>query len=118
MNCYAKLFSKTADRLSNSLFAATSWSGYIALGKARDATPEKSAALVKSTLMEKRLKDFEGSRVEVTCGSGIVFCGLLREVNEDFVEIVDSDDLTVISADKIIAVRKSTDPTSRPGFII
>lgn len=68
--------------------------------------------------MEKRLKDFEGDRVEVTCGAGVVFCGILKRASDDFIEIEDDDDLTVVSIDKIIAIRKSVDPTSRPGFIV
>lgn len=68
--------------------------------------------------MEKRLKDFTGERVEVTCAAGVVFCGILKEVNGDFIEIEDDHDLTVVSVDKIVAIRKSVDPSSRPGFIV
>jgi len=69
--------------------------------------------------MDKKLNEFVESRIEVTCGAGLVFSGVLKAVNDDFVEIVDDhDDVTVVSIDKIIAVRKSADPTSRPGFIV
>lgn len=68
--------------------------------------------------MEKKLTDLVGSRVEVTCGAGLVFCGELKSVNDGLIEILDDDDLTAVAVEKIIAVRKSVDPTSRPGFIV
>lgn len=69
--------------------------------------------------MEKKLIDFLNDRVEVTCGSGLVFCGVLKAVEDDFIEVADEhDDLTVVAMEKIIAVRKSVDPTHRPGFVV
>lgn len=68
--------------------------------------------------MEKKLSELVGSRVEVTCGAGLVFCGELKNVNDGLIEILDDDDLTAVAVEKIIAVRKSVDPTSRPGFIV
>ena len=69
--------------------------------------------------MEKKLSELVGSRVEVTCGAGLVFCGELKNVNDGIIEIIDDhDDLTAVSIEKIIAVRKSVDPTWRPGFIV
>jgi hypothetical protein len=69
--------------------------------------------------MEKKLTDLVESRVEVTCGAGLVFCGVLKNVDAGIIEIIDDhDDLTAVAIEKIIAVRKSVDPTSRPGFIV
>lgn len=68
--------------------------------------------------MEKKLSELVGSRVEVTCGAGLVFCGELKNVDAGLIEILDDDDLTAVAVEKIIAVRKSVDPTSRPGFIV
>ena len=69
--------------------------------------------------MEKKLTDLLDSRIEVTCGAGLVFSGVLKGVDGGLIEIVDDhNDLTVVSVEKIIAIRKSVDPTSRPGFII
>lgn len=69
--------------------------------------------------MEKKLTDLVDSRIEVTCGAGLVFSGVLKSVDEGLIEIVDDhDDLTAVAIEKIIAVRKSVDPATRPGFIV
>jgi len=68
--------------------------------------------------MEKKLMALKDARIEVICGSGLVFSGILKAVDDDLIEIADDDDVMVVSIDKIIAVRKTVDPTSRPGFIV
>ena len=76
--------------------------------------------LLESTqFMEKKLKDLLNDRIEVTCGTGLVFCGVLKTVENDFIEVSDEHgDPTVVAIEKIIAVRKSVDPTHRPGFVV
>lgn len=69
--------------------------------------------------MEKKLSDLLDNRIEVTCGAGLVFSGVLKNVNGDYLEIAgEDDDLVVVALEKVIAVRRSMDPTSRPGFIV
>jgi hypothetical protein len=69
--------------------------------------------------MEEKLKGFEGSRVDINCGAGANFRGIVKEVDEKIVTIVDEDDrLTSVAIRKIVAVTECVDPVMRPGFIV
>ena len=69
--------------------------------------------------MEERLTDLKGKRVDINCGTGAIFRGIVKEVQEKVVTIVDEDDLNIsISIKKIIAVTECVDPVTRPGFIV
>ena len=68
--------------------------------------------------MEEKLREFEGKRVDLNCGAGSMFRGVVKLVEEKTVTIIDEDDHnTTISVDKIIAVTECMEPLSRPGFI-
>jgi len=69
--------------------------------------------------MEEKLKGYEGSRVDVNCGGGANFRGVVKEVDDKVVVIVDEDErVTSIAIKKIIAVTECADPVMRPGFIV
>ena len=70
--------------------------------------------------MEEKLRSLEGKRVDINCGTGAIFRGTVKEVEEKLVTIVDEDHElnTAISIKKIIAVTECVDPVTRPGFIV
>jgi len=67
--------------------------------------------------MEKHLKGFEGKRVELYCGAGSTFCGVVKEVGEGVVQISEHDDLIWIAIEKIISLTEKSENASRPGFV-
>lgn len=69
--------------------------------------------------MEDKLQDLKGKRIDVNCGSGANFRGVVESVGDGIVTIKDEDDqVTNISIKKIIAVTECVDPITRPGFIV
>ena len=68
--------------------------------------------------MEEKLREFEGKMVDINCGTGSMFRGVVKLVEEKTVTIIDENDLnTTISVKKIVAVTECVEPLSRPGFI-
>ena len=67
--------------------------------------------------MEKLLIGFEGKRVELNCGSGATFCGIVKEVSDGVVQISEHDDLVMIAIEKIISITEKAENASRPGFV-
>ena len=69
--------------------------------------------------MEEKLEELKGKRIDINCGSGANFRGVVENVDDDVVVLKDEDGLiTNVSIKKIIAVTECVDPTTRPGFII
>lgn len=68
--------------------------------------------------MEKLLTDLVGKKLDINCGPGAVFSGVLNRVSEGVITLATEDDETVqIAIDKIIAIVETNDHPSRPGFI-
>ena len=69
--------------------------------------------------MEEKLRSLQGKRVDINCGTGAMFRGAVKEVQEKLVTIVDEDEQnTSIAIKKIISVTECADPVHRPGFIV
>lgn len=69
--------------------------------------------------MEEKLRGLEGKRVDINCGTGAMFRGVVKEVEEKVVSIIDEDDkYTIIAIKKIIALTECSDTVTRPGFIV
>ena len=65
------------------------------------------------------LEALKGKRIDVNCGAGANFRGVVDSVDDDVVTIKDEDSqVTNISIKKIIAVTECVDPITRPGFIV
>lgn len=69
--------------------------------------------------MEEKLAELKGKRVDLNCGSGAIFRGVINEVDDGVLSITDEDSLiTRITIRKIIAVTECVEPVTRPGFIV
>ena len=69
--------------------------------------------------MEEKLELLKGKRIDVNCGAGAIFRGVVETVDDDVVTMKDEDgQITNIAIKKIIAVTECVDPVSRPGFIV
>jgi hypothetical protein len=69
--------------------------------------------------MEEKLSEFSGKQVDINCGAGAIFRGVIEDVSGQLVTIKDEHDRTIsIAMNKIIAVTEFADPVNRPGFIV
>jgi len=68
--------------------------------------------------MEEKLKQLQGKRIDVNCGAGAVFRGVVEGVDNVLVLKDENDLITNISLQKIIAVTECVEPLTRPGFIV
>ncbi|MFL6468015.1 MAG: MM0924 family protein [Pyrinomonadaceae bacterium] len=69
--------------------------------------------------MDEKLKQLTGKRIDVNCGAGSVFRGVVEDADDKILVIKDENDLVInISINKIIAVTECVDPVTRPGFIV
>jgi hypothetical protein len=69
--------------------------------------------------MDEKLREFDGKRIDINCGAGAVFRGVVKEVGEKIVVIQDENDRSILIAiKKIIAVTECHEPITRPGFIV
>ncbi len=68
--------------------------------------------------MEDILKEFVGKKVDVNCGTGAMYRGLIEKIDDGVVTIKDeSEDIVYISVKRIIAFTECHEPAIRPGFI-
>ena len=68
--------------------------------------------------MEEVLRNLTGRKVDVSCGSGPILRGEVKEVTDGILHLRDDDDkLAYVSISKIASVYECSDSTSRPGFI-
>ena len=68
--------------------------------------------------MEELLKQFVGKRIDVSCGSTAVFRGLVKDVRDGILSLVNEDERDVfIAVDKIASVCECKDNSVRPGFV-
>jgi hypothetical protein len=68
--------------------------------------------------MDEKLKQFEGKKIDINCGSGAIYRGVVQKVDDGLLEVKDESDATVfISVKRVIAVTECLEPTLRPGFI-
>lgn len=68
--------------------------------------------------MEDRLKQFEGKKIDINCGSGAIYRGTVETVGGGILEMRDeSNSIVFISVERIIAVTECLEPAIRPGFI-
>lgn len=82
-------------------------------------TLQSRQSLLESHCMEEKLEELKGKRIDVNCGTGAIFRGVVESVDEDLVAIKDEDGLvTNIAVKKIIAITECVDPITRPGFIV
>ncbi len=68
--------------------------------------------------MEEKLKQLRGKRIDVNCGAGAVFRGVVEDVDNLLVLKDENDVIINISLKKIIAVTECVEPLTRPGFIV
>ena len=68
--------------------------------------------------MEEKLKEFKGRMVDVNCGTGAVFRGVVESVEAGVLTIKDEMDvISHISVSKILALTECSESSTRPGFI-
>lgn len=68
--------------------------------------------------MERLLTELNGKRIDVNCGSSIVYRGEVVSAEGGVLRLKHEDGHDVfVSIDKIAAVSECKDFTSRPGFI-
>lgn len=68
--------------------------------------------------MEDKLREFDGKKIDVNCGTGAIFRGIVENVASGLLTLKDETAVVVfISIESIIAVTECSEPTIRPGFI-
>ena len=68
--------------------------------------------------MEEKIKEFSGKSIDVNCGSGAVYRGVVEKVDDGILVLKDEMDATVyISVEQVIAITERLEPAIRPGFI-
>ena len=68
--------------------------------------------------MEEILKNLTGRKIDVSCGSGPILRGEVKEVRDGVLYLRDDDDKPAyVSIDKIASIYECSDSSSRPGFI-
>lgn len=68
--------------------------------------------------MEELLKQFVGKRIDVSCGTTAVFRGLVRNMSDGILSLVDDDERELfIAVDKIASICECKDNSGRPGFL-
>ena len=69
--------------------------------------------------MEAILTEMTGKKVDVNCGSNVMYRGEIVSVSGGILKLRNEDDREVfISIDKVAAVTECSDLSSRPGFIV
>ena len=69
--------------------------------------------------MESLLTELEGKKVDVNCGSNVMYRGEIVSVSGGILKLRNEDDRDIfIAVDKIAAVTECSDLSSRPGFIV
>ena len=68
--------------------------------------------------MEELLRNLTGKKIDVSCGSGPILRGEVKEVKDGVLYLRDEDDKQAyVAVDKIASIYECTDSSSRPGFI-
>jgi hypothetical protein len=68
--------------------------------------------------MEEVLKNLIGKKIDVSCGSGPILRGEVKEVRDGVLFLRDEDDKPAyVSVKKIASIYECSDSSSRPGFI-
>ena len=69
--------------------------------------------------MEALLTELSGKKVDVNCGSNVMYRGEIVSIEDGILKLKNEDDRDVfIAVDKIAAVTECSDLSSRPGFIV
>ena len=69
--------------------------------------------------MEALLTELSGKKVDVNCGSNVMYRGEIVSIEGGILKLKNEDDRDVfIAVDKIAAVTECSDLSSRPGFIV
>lgn len=69
--------------------------------------------------MEALLTKLKGKKVDVNCGSNVMYRGEITSIEGSILKLRNEDDRDVfIAVDKIAAVTECSDQSSRPGFIV
>lgn len=72
----------------------------------------------KEKMMEQVLRNLMGRKIDVSCGSGPILRGEVKEVRDGVLFLRDDDDKTAyVSINKIASIYECSDSSSRPGFI-
>jgi hypothetical protein len=68
--------------------------------------------------MEELLKQMQGKKIDVTCGTNAAFRGDVVDVKGGVLYLRDEDEkVAYVAVDKIAVVYECKDPHLRPGFI-
>ena len=68
--------------------------------------------------MEEKIKEFHGKSIDVNCGNGAVYRGVVEKVDDGILVLKDeSDSIVHISVRRVIAFTERMEPAIRPGFI-
>lgn len=69
--------------------------------------------------MEAILTEMTGKKVDVNCGSNVMYRGDIVSVEGGILKLQNEDHRDVfVAIDKIAAVTECSDQSSRPGFIV
>ena len=69
--------------------------------------------------MEALLTQLRGKKVDINCGSNVMYRGEIVSIDGGILKLKNEDDRDVfIAVDKIAAVMECSDLSSRPGFIV
>jgi len=69
--------------------------------------------------MEALLAGLKGKKVDVNCGSNVMYRGEILSVENGILKIKNDDGHDVfVAVDKIAAFTECSDQSSRPGFIV
>jgi len=69
--------------------------------------------------MEALLTELSGKKIDVNCGSNVMYRGEIVSIEGGILKLKNEDDRDVfIAVDKIAAVTECSDLSSRPGFIV
>ena len=68
--------------------------------------------------MEEVLQNLLGKKIDVSCGSGPILRGEVKQVKDGVLYLRDEDDKPAyVSIKKIASIYECSDSASRPGFI-
>jgi len=68
--------------------------------------------------MEELLRNLTGKKIDVSCGSGPILRGEVKEVRNGVLYLRDEDEKPAyVALDKIASVCECGDSSNRPGFI-
>ena len=69
--------------------------------------------------MEAILTELQGKKVDINCGSNVMYRGEIVSVEGGILKLNNEDDRDIfIAIDKVAAVTECSDLSSRPGFIV